>query len=124
MDISIAVDDDSQTALVIHRQRRPGQPRTPHRHYRLRLRRFRSLRHHRLFTHTRHVHSQIRTGDATVARGQYFADARASNDPLVPIPLGHSQLGLDPIGLLPQFVHTTASGVLALFQQSHDRRHP
>jgi hypothetical protein len=37
--------------------------------------------------------------------------------------LGHGQLGLDLVGLLPQFVHTTASGALALFQQSHDRRH-
>ncbi|MFD8340317.1 hypothetical protein ACFV42_48230 [Streptomyces solisilvae] len=41
-----------------------------------------------------------------------------------PVPLGHGQFSLDAVGLLPQLVHTTAGDELALFQQSHDRRHP
>ncbi|WP_329460832.1 hypothetical protein [Streptomyces sp. NBC_01497] len=44
--------------------------------------------------------------------------------PLLPFLLGRGQLGLDPIGLLPQPVDTTTSNELVLFQQSDNRRHP
>ncbi|WP_330462102.1 hypothetical protein OIB37_29530 [Streptomyces sp. NBC_00820] len=59
-----------------------------------------------------------------VHRTQHLADPRAGEDPLLPFPLGHGQLGLEAVGLFPQLVHTTASAQLTLFKQPHDRRHP
>ncbi|MFD7026498.1 hypothetical protein ACFWAR_00465 [Streptomyces sp. NPDC059917] len=59
-----------------------------------------------------------------VHRPQHLADPRAGDDPLLPLPLGHGQLGLDAIRLLPQLVHPTPSTQLTLFEQPHDRQHP
>ncbi|UQA98167.1 hypothetical protein K9S39_06240 [Streptomyces halobius] len=55
-----------------------------------------------------------------VRRGQHLTHPRAGDGPFLPVLLGQGQLGLDPVSLLPQLVHPTASGELALFQQPHD----
>ena len=58
--------------------------------------------------------------DDVVVRAQHLAHARAGDDPLIPLPLGHVQLCVDTVSLLPQIVHTAASGELTLFQQPND----
>jgi hypothetical protein len=60
----------------------------------------------------------------TAARPGAVRRPSAGDGPLLPLPLGHGQLGLDTVSRLPQLVHPTASTRLALFQQSDHRRHP
>ncbi|WP_327713651.1 hypothetical protein OG912_00505 [Streptomyces sp. NBC_00464] len=62
--------------------------------------------------------------DELFGRIQYLAHPGPGDGPLLPVPLGHGQLGLLAVGFFPQLVHPTTGSKLTLFQQPHDRRHP
>lgn len=72
---SVTVAEGLQDALVVHRQRRPGQPRAPHRHHCFRLRRLRRFGPRRLHTGSRQTLGGSGADDGVVARGQYLANA-------------------------------------------------
>ena len=67
---SVTVAEGLQDALVVHRQRRPGQPRAPHR-----LRRLRRFGPRRLHTGSRQTLGGGGADDGVVTRGQYLANA-------------------------------------------------
>jgi hypothetical protein len=110
-----------EDALVVHRQHRPDQPFTPHRHLRLRLRRIPGCRLHLRIPRAR---GDLRAGGVAAVRSQHPFDPPAGDRPLLPFLLCRGQLGRDAVGLLPQLVDSTASGELVPFQYSDDRRHP
>ena len=60
--------------------------------------------------------------DAAAVRNRDRAHSPASVHPLLPIPVGRGQLGLDAISFLTPPVDPTTSSEFVFFQQSEDRQ--
>jgi hypothetical protein len=113
----VPVRERHEDALVVHRQHRPVEALTPHRHLRLRLHRVPGFRRR---VRIPRALSDLGAGGVAAVRSQHRVDPPAGNRPLLPFLLGRGEFGLDAVGFLPQPVDSTASGELVLFQQSDD----
>lgn len=100
------VREGLEDALIVHRQHRPGQPLTPHRHLRLR---FRRLSGRRARVRVPWAGGGLLISDVAAVRSKDRARPPAGDRPLLSFLLGRGQLGLDAIRFLTQPVDSTAS---------------